>query len=78
MAAKTNYYGEILGSTERASTEATKAETVNTRDQDGVLHITINLLNVMPTREVQVAPKGTETISSHYWMNSLPFVKQTS
>ena len=73
MAAKTERYGEILGSTERASTEI-----VRTRDQDGVLHITVNLLNVMPTREVQVAPKGTETISSHYWMNSLPFIKQTS
>ena len=72
MAAKTECYGEI-GTTEIESTEAT-----NTRDQDGVLHITINLLNVMPTREAQVAPKGTETISSHYWMNSLPFVKQTS
>jgi hypothetical protein len=68
MAAKTERYGEVLGSTEIATT----------RERDGVLHITINLLNVMPAREVHVRSKGSETASSHYWMNSLPFVKQSS
>jgi hypothetical protein len=78
MAAKTECYGEVLGRPEIASTETTKAETVNTKDQPGVLHITINLLNVMPTRELRVSPKGPEATSRHYWMNSLPFIKQTS
>lgn len=68
MAAKTECYGEVLGSTEIAATT----------ERDGVLHITINLLNVMPTREVHVGSKGTKAVSSHYWMNSLPFVKQSS
>jgi hypothetical protein len=72
MAAKTERHGEILGS----------AEIAGCSEQDRVLHITVNLLNVMPikvmpTREVQIGHKQSEAVS-HYWMNSLPFVKQTS
>ena len=72
MAGKTERHGEILGS----------AEIVGSSEQDCVLHITVNLLNVMPIkvmspREVQAGHKRSETVS-HYWMNSLPFVKQTS
>ncbi|MFZ3340022.1 MAG: hypothetical protein WA213_04005 [Terriglobales bacterium] len=54
------------------------AETASAREREGVLYITVNLLNVMPTREVQVGSKRSESVSSHYWMNSLPFVKQSS
>lgn len=67
MTANTERYGEVLG----------RADIASAKEQDGVLYITVNLLNVMPTREVQVGLKGTETVSNHYWMNSLPFVKQT-
>ena len=72
MAGKTERHGEILGS----------AEIVGSSEQDCVLHITVNLLNVMPikvmpTREVRTGHRQSET-ASHYWMNSLPFVKQTS
>ncbi len=68
MAAQTEWHGEALKRPEMGST----------REQDAVLHITINLLTVIPTREVQIATKGPETTSRHYWMNSLPFIKQTS
>ena len=73
MAAKTEWHGKVLGRIEIASTEI-----ANTRERDGALYITVNLLNVIPTREVQVGLKGSKTVSTHYWMNSLPFVKQTS
>jgi hypothetical protein len=73
MAAKTERLGEVLGRAEIASTKI-----ASTREQDGALYITVNLLNVMPTREVQAGLKGTERVSNHYWMNSLPFVKLTS
>lgn len=68
MAAKTEWHGEVLG----------RAEIASTKGPDGALYITVNLLNVMPTREVPAGPKGTAAVSNHYWMNSLPFVKQTS
>lgn len=68
MAAKTERFGEVLR----------RAEIAGTTERDGALYITVNLLNVMPTREVQVGLKGPETASTHYWMNSLPFVKQSS
>jgi hypothetical protein len=73
MAAKTECSGEVVGRAEIASREITSSS-----DQGCVLHVTVNLLNVIPTREVQVGIKGTGTASSHYWMNSLPFVKQMS
>ena len=78
MAPKTEWRGEVLGRAEIASTEIASTEISSTRERDGALYITVNLLNVMPTREVQVGLKGSETVSNHYWMNSLPFVKQTS
>jgi hypothetical protein len=68
MATGTEWNGEVLG----------RAEIPSTKGQDRALYITVNLLNVMPTREVQVSHKGAETGSNHYWMDSLPFVKQTS
>jgi hypothetical protein len=68
MAAKTEWCGE----------EIRKGEIASTSERDGALYITVNVLSVMPTREVQVGLKGTERVSSHYWLNSLPFVKQSS
>jgi hypothetical protein len=72
MAAKTEWCGEILGRAKIAS-----AGIAGVEEQDRILHITINLLNVMPTREVH-GPEGTGKVSNHYWMNSLPFVKHPS
>jgi len=68
MAMKTDLYEAILASPEIAAA----------REQHNALYITVNLLNVIPAREVQPQPKGTEVVSNHYWMNSLPFVKQNS
>jgi hypothetical protein len=64
MAGKMEGYGEVLG----------RADIANIKERDGALYITVNVLHVVPSSEVQVGPK----VSNHYWMNSLPFVKQTS
>jgi hypothetical protein len=50
----------------------------DTNEREGVLHITVNVLNVVASSEAHVGIESTETGSNHYWMNSLPFVKQTS
>jgi hypothetical protein len=78
MAAKTEWCGEVIGRAEVAIPQIASTETASTRERDAALYITVNLLNIMPAREVQGGFKGTETVSKHYWMNSLPFVKQSS
>ncbi len=68
MAGNTVWYGEVLG----------RADIASAKERNNVLHITVNVLNVVPSSEIQAGPKHTGTVSNHYWMNSLPFVRQTS
>jgi hypothetical protein len=67
MAGAMEAHGEVLG----------KADNPNIGDESGVLYITVNVFNIAPVREVRVG-HGGRSVSNHYWMNSLPFVKQTT
>ena len=67
MAGAMEAHGEVLR----------KADNPSIGDESGALYITLNVFNIAPVPEVQVG-HGGRTVSSHYWMNSLPFVKQST